>query len=97
MKECDYETKDAIGAISIAAVFVLTIVIGILLFILFNQDNKWSKFQSDPETVVIMERIERIDHSRRVVKIATYKLEAVQLDTIQIKEQSTLESAITRP
>lgn len=95
--EDEYETKEAIGAISITAVFVLTIVIVILLFILYNREVGWTTTQPDPETLVIMKKGERIEHGRRVVKVATYKLKEVRLDTIQIKERSTLESAITRP
>lgn len=93
----EYETKEAMGAISITAVFVLTIVIVILLFILCNREAGWTTTQPDPETLVIMKKGERIEHGRRVVKVATYKLKEVRLDTIQIKERSTLESAITRP
>ena len=95
--EDEYETKNAISAISITAVFVLTIVIGILLFIFCNQELNWTTSQPDPETLVIMKKGERIEHGRRVIKVATYKLKEVRLDTIQIKERSTLESAITRP
>ena len=95
--EDEYETKNAVGAISITAVFILTIVIGILLFILCNREVGWTTAQPDPETLVIMKNGERIEHGRRVVKVATYKLKEVRLDTIQVKERSTLESAITRP
>ena len=95
--EDGYETKNAIGAISIAAVFVLTIVIGMLLFILCNQEACQTTVRPDPETLVIMNRGKRIGHGRKVVKVVTYKLKEVRLDTIQVKERSTLESVITRP